>query len=168
MVSPFVGVVYLSRTFSLSMTTFYFARLTPKSATSLCASLVTMKLRWVKKLTIISLRFSLAQTPPPPLRMRSSTSLVRCKTLGIRSTLVYPLWLGNKKHKSLLKKKKANKKLVGWKENLLSIGGKEVLIKIMAQAVPMYTMSCFLLPKTLCNDLERMMRNFLWGQRNQE
>ena len=29
-------------------------------------------------------------------------------------------------------------------------------------------MSCFQLPKTLCNDLERIMRNFSWGQRNWE
>ena len=29
-------------------------------------------------------------------------------------------------------------------------------------------MSCFQLPKTLCDDLERMMRSFWWGQINQE
>ena len=29
-------------------------------------------------------------------------------------------------------------------------------------------MSCFQLPKTLCDDLDRIMRNFWWGQRNQE
>ena len=29
-------------------------------------------------------------------------------------------------------------------------------------------MSCFQLPKILCDDLERMMINFWWGQRHQE
>ena len=61
-------------------------------------------------------------------------------------------------------KERAGKKLAGWKGKLLSIGGREILIKVVAQAVPTYTMSCFQLPKTLCDDLESMMRNFWWAK----
>ena len=57
-------------------------------------------------------------------------------------------------------KEKVGKKLSGWKEKILSVGGKEVLIKAVTQAIPTYTMSCFQLPKGLCEDLERMERNF--------
>ena len=57
-------------------------------------------------------------------------------------------------------KDKVAKKLAGWKGKLLSIGGREILTKAVAQAVPTYTMSCFQLPKTLCHDLESMMRSF--------
>ena len=65
-------------------------------------------------------------------------------------------------------KEKVGKKLAGWKGKLLSLGGKEILIKAVAQAIPSYTMSCFLLPMSLCEDLERDMRSFWWGQKQQE
>ena len=65
-------------------------------------------------------------------------------------------------------KERVVKKLTGWKGKLLSIGGREILVKDVAQAVPTYIMSCFQLPKTLCKDLENMMRNFWWGQRDDE
>ena len=52
----------------------------------------------------------------------------------------------------------------GWKEKLLMHARKEVLIKSVAQAVPSYTMSCFLLPKKLCEELIGMIKQFWWGQ----
>ena len=61
-------------------------------------------------------------------------------------------------------KERVGRKLSGWKEKILSIGGREVLIKVVAQAIPTYTMSCFQLPKGLCDEIESMMKRFLWGQ----
>ena len=65
-------------------------------------------------------------------------------------------------------KERVGRKLSRWKEKIISIGGREVLIKAVAQAIPMYTMSCFQLPKGLCDEIESMMRRFWWGQRGQE
>ena len=57
-------------------------------------------------------------------------------------------------------KHKLASKLTGWKEKLMSNAGKEVLIKAVAQVVPLYTMSCFKLPYGLCEEMTRMVRQF--------
>ncbi|GAU20573.1 hypothetical protein TSUD_33200 [Trifolium subterraneum] len=55
------------------------------------------------------------------------------------------------------------KKLKGWKEKNLSFAGIGTLIKAVAQAIPTYLMSSFLIPKGLCNQMESMMSRFWWG-----
>ena len=60
------------------------------------------------------------------------------------------------------------RKIASWKGKLLSYAGKEILIKEVAQATPMYTMSCFKLPDTLCKELNSLMGNFWWGQKDKE
>ena len=65
-------------------------------------------------------------------------------------------------------KEKLAKRLAGWKEKLLSKAGKEILIKVVALAIPTYSMCCFKLPDTLCEELMSMIRNFWWGQKQDE
>jgi hypothetical protein len=55
------------------------------------------------------------------------------------------------------------KKLRGWKEKSLSFEGRGVLIRAVAQAIPTYIMSCFLLPKALCDKIESEVCSFWWG-----
>ena len=57
-------------------------------------------------------------------------------------------------------KEKLPKKLARWKEKMLSKAKKDVLIKVVAQAIPTYTMCCFKLPDSLCKELTSMIRNF--------
>lgn len=54
-------------------------------------------------------------------------------------------------------------KLQLWRGRLFSIGGRELLIKSVAQSVPTYTMSVFRLSVSLCEDIQSMVAKFWWG-----
>jgi hypothetical protein len=45
-------------------------------------------------------------------------------------------------------------------------GGKEVLIKSVVQVVPVFAMSCFKLPRGLCEHINTMIRKFWWGSKD--
>lgn len=57
-------------------------------------------------------------------------------------------------------KDKASKRIQSWQAKPISQAGKSVLIRNVAQAIPSYTMSNFLLPKSLCHELEQMFNNY--------
>ncbi|XP_024172054.1 uncharacterized protein LOC112178075 [Rosa chinensis] len=62
-------------------------------------------------------------------------------------------------------KEKVSKKLIQWKSKILSSAGKEILIKAVTQVMPSYAMNCYLLPKSLCDDIHRLCASFFWGDR---
>ena len=80
-----------------------------------------------------------------------------------------PPLVGKGKRKAFSRiKDQVGRKIAGWKGNLLSNAGREILIKAVAQATPTYTMSVFKLPDSLCQELNPMMGNFWWGQKGRE
>ncbi|KAA3466579.1 reverse transcriptase [Gossypium australe] len=89
--------------------------------------------------------------------------------LGVRSSnemeryLGLPNVIGRRKKKSFQSlKEKLQLWIKGWSNRFLSQGGKEVFIKSVLQAIPTYSMSCFLLPHIFCEELERIIANFWW------
>ena len=54
-------------------------------------------------------------------------------------------------------------KLDGWKSKCLSPVGRLVLIKAAVTAIPEYTMQCHKLPAKICDEVNKLVRNFLWG-----
>ncbi|XP_056850872.1 uncharacterized protein LOC130500150 [Raphanus sativus] len=56
-----------------------------------------------------------------------------------------------------------NGRVNNWSSRLLSKGGKEVQIKSVAQAVPTYVMSSFLLPQGIIDKLRSTTSNFWWS-----
>ncbi|XP_071933651.1 uncharacterized protein [Coffea arabica] len=77
-----------------------------------------------------------------------------------------PLPIGRSKRQAFeFIRNKAMERLHGWKEQLLSQAGKEVLLKSVILALPTYVMSCCLLPKDLCKKICSEMAKFWWGQK---
>ncbi|XP_073121847.1 uncharacterized protein [Henckelia pumila] len=55
---------------------------------------------------------------------------------------------------------RVTRRIKGWWNKLFSVGGKEILIKSVLQAIPTYDMSCFRLPKATCNAMEKECAGF--------
>ena len=56
--------------------------------------------------------------------------------------------------------KRLKKRVLGWKEKYILKAGREVLIKIVAQAIPTYSMIIFKIPATLCNTINSSMAKY--------
>ena len=52
----------------------------------------------------------------------------------------------------------------GWKEKNLSTTGKQTLLKSMVQAILVYAVSVFKLPKGICKDMCDVIAKFWWGR----
>ncbi|XP_004295853.1 PREDICTED: putative ribonuclease H protein At1g65750-like [Fragaria vesca subsp. vesca] len=77
-----------------------------------------------------------------------------------------PTFLGRDKGKILRKvRERVKNRVEGWHSNLLSLAGKEVLVKAVLQAVPTYSMSVFKLPLGLCDELNAVVAKFWWGKK---
>jgi hypothetical protein len=56
----------------------------------------------------------------------------------------------------------------GWMEKLLSMGGKEILLKVVAQSISVYAMSVFLLLKNICKKITDVISQYWWGDSEEE
>ncbi|KAL8091729.1 hypothetical protein AgCh_034115 [Apium graveolens] len=53
-------------------------------------------------------------------------------------------------------------RIQGWDKSWLCKGGKEILLKMVAQSLPSHAMSILVLPTQTCTDMERLMTKFWW------
>ncbi|XP_074374101.1 uncharacterized protein LOC141714482 [Apium graveolens] len=58
---------------------------------------------------------------------------------------------------------RSRKKIHPWQTKPISRARKTILIRNVAQAVLSFTISCVLLPKSHCQDLERLFNNYWWS-----
>lgn len=54
--------------------------------------------------------------------------------------------------------------LATWKAKLLNHASRFCLVKLVLASLLVYQMQLFLLPKTLCENIDRMAKNFIWSQ----
>ncbi|XP_014755959.1 uncharacterized protein LOC104584065 [Brachypodium distachyon] len=59
-------------------------------------------------------------------------------------------------------------KTSGWKAKMLSAGGKEVLLKAVAQSMPVFAMTVFKIPKNICKGITDAMSQYWWGNDDQK
>jgi len=79
------------------------------------------------------------------------------KYLGIPSD-----WGSSKKDMFAWILGRVNAKLEGWKENLISKGGKEILLKSVVQALSQYAMMIFKVHVSICKSVEQKIARFWW------
>lgn len=70
---------------------------------------------------------------------------------------------GSKKQVFAFVQDRLHNRVNSWSSKLLSRGGKEVLLKSVAQALPAYVMSCFLLPIEIIKKLQSAISKFWWS-----
>jgi hypothetical protein len=56
----------------------------------------------------------------------------------------------------------------GWKNKTLSMAGKETLLKAVAQAMSVFAMSIFKIPKNICKGITDAISQFWWGDDDNE
>jgi hypothetical protein len=85
-------------------------------------------------------------------------------TKGYEKYLGLPTMVGRSKIQTFASiHSRVQKRLERRKKRFLSQAGNEILIKAVIQAIPMYSMSVFKLPKTLCKTLNSIISRFWWG-----
>lgn len=77
--------------------------------------------------------------------------------------LFSPLEVGSNGHDFDFIVDRVQKKLTGWKTNLLSMAGRLVLATSVTSAIPSYVMQGALLPSRIHNALDKVNRNFIWA-----
>lgn len=94
-----------------------------------------------------------------------------CSQFNIPSTdnpgkyLGLPTIWGRSKHEALgFVKEKIIARVKGWKEQFLSPAAKEILVKTVASAAPVYSMSVLKFLAKTCKELNSIISNFWWGQ----
>ncbi|KAK3228886.1 hypothetical protein Dsin_000767 [Dipteronia sinensis] len=95
--------------------------------------------------------------------------------IGVRRVGCHERYLGvpsfaGKNKKNLFRniKERIWSKIKRWKGKLLSVAGKEVLLKAVIQLILSYSMSLFQLPRGLLQEIQKLCNRFWWGSNDKD
>ena len=100
-----------------------------------------------------------------------ATATEICNILGIQATEDFGRYLGvpafhgrvtNAKFQDVITR--VENRLAGWKAKCLSLAGRLTLIHSTITAIPPYIMQSVRLPRSVCDNLDKRIRRFLWGE----
>lgn len=101
---------------------------------------------------------------PPPRREEISGCLGVVEVADPGKYLGLPILWGPSKQRALAYVlDKVGKKVQVWQRKCLSFTGREIMVKAVISAIPIYSMSCFKFPKGTCKLLDRLVSNFFWN-----
>lgn len=59
---------------------------------------------------------------------------------------------------------KVQRKLAGWKAKVLSLACRATIVQSVTSMIPNYIMLVHKIPMSICKDVDRINKNFLWGE----
>lgn len=62
---------------------------------------------------------------------------------------------------------KVKSRLRGWQAQTLSFAGRVMLVNSVLTSMPIYTMQTMAIPNSICNDIDKTIRGFVWGSSNE-
>lgn len=140
-----------------------FCKATQEEATNLSQILHIYKQASGQEVNINKSAITFGKGTPHLLQQTLMNDLGITKLGGFEKYLGLPEYIGrNKKKVFLYIIQRIRNKLDSWYTRFLSPVWKEVLLKTVITVLPAYTISCFLLPKILIQEITKSMRQYWW------
>lgn len=109
-------------------------------------------------------RIYFSPNTPSTLTEQVSDTLRISATTNLGKYLGFPLrHKGTPRNQYNFVVERVSSKLAGWKAKFLFFAGRTVPVKSVMEAIPNYIMQGTALPIHLCEKLDQVNRNFLWG-----
>lgn len=55
----------------------------------------------------------------------------------------------------------------GWKSRLLNLAGRTTLVQSVVSSIPVYSMQSAWIPTSVCNEIDKLSRSFIWSKGEQ-